>query len=198
MPAGVVNGNRTKGLKRERIVNALAMGDTQRSICLRFHVSPRVVYAIERDEFATVAARKERLAVQAERGAMLAGDRLIGAIEAGHVRGAQLVAPYGVFVDKLSMLRGDNVLNIRHEHTHRLGDDDILAFAVARAHKTVKARVIDQHELSTLSNASEHLLPEKTGDDRPGAQAKKSDLAAQSRPGARKKSRKQRKNSAAA
>jgi hypothetical protein len=46
-------------------------------------------------------------------------------------------------------------LTIRHEHTHRLTDDDILAFAVARAQKLAKARVIEAQPLPNTGQLAE-------------------------------------------
>jgi hypothetical protein len=52
---------------QERIVNALAAGDSQRAIARHLRVSPMTVRAIGDQEWAQVSARKDRIAAQAER-----------------------------------------------------------------------------------------------------------------------------------
>ena len=39
----------------------------------------------------------------------------------------------GVATDKMLALRGDSALTIRHDHLHRITDDDLIAFALARS-----------------------------------------------------------------
>jgi hypothetical protein len=99
---------------------------------------------------------KPRIAAQAERNALLAGERITRKLESHEdISVAALVPVYGVAVDKMLALRGDASLTIRHEHFHEITDDDLIAFAVARSkcrEKTVKAEVI----------AGTHQLAEKT------------------------------------
>ena len=118
---------------RQRIINALANGDSIRAIARALHVSNNTVVAIRDHEWQQVAARKETLAAQAETIANRAADALLNELEAGKVKGASLVPVFGVAVDKALALRGDSLLTVRHEHFHRLTDDDIVAFAVARS-----------------------------------------------------------------
>jgi hypothetical protein len=70
------NAKRCPLVIRERIVNALAAGDSQRAIARHFRVSPMTVRAIADQEWAQVSARKERIAAQAERAATKAFDLL--------------------------------------------------------------------------------------------------------------------------
>ena len=61
---------------RERIVNALANGDSQRAIARHLGVSPNTVRAVAEEEWRQVDARKARIAAQAERAATKAFDLL--------------------------------------------------------------------------------------------------------------------------
>jgi hypothetical protein len=157
MPAGVVSGSSIKGAKRQRVIDCLVAGDSHSAIARRLHISRPVVAAVERAEFDTVSQRKERLAVLSERGAMLAGERLIADIEAGKIKAGSLVAPFGVFVDKALALRGDGIVKVQHEHTHRLSADDILGFAVQRSQQ------LKQANARTLPDATKQLPGPKTG-----------------------------------
>ena len=71
---------------RQRIVNALANGDSIRAIARALQVSNNTVVAIRDQDWQQVAARKERIAAQAELGATEAGDRLIDAIRSGAIQ----------------------------------------------------------------------------------------------------------------
>jgi hypothetical protein len=134
---------------RQRIVNALANGDSIRAIARALQVSNNTVVAIRDQDWQQVAARKERIAAQAELGATEAGDRLIDAIRSGAISGQGLIPAFGVCVDKMVALRGDSVSTIRHIHSLDLSDDDLIAFAVARSEKRAKAN----RRLRPLRNA---------------------------------------------
>ena len=61
---------------RQRIINALANGDSIRAIARALHVSNDTVAAIREQEWQQVAARKERIAAQCELNATLAAERM--------------------------------------------------------------------------------------------------------------------------
>ena len=139
---------------RQEIVNALANGDSVRAIARALHVSNNTVVAVQEQEWQQVAARKGRLAAQAERNALMAGEQIAEALAQRKYPPSALVPVYGVSIDKALALRGDASLTLRHEHTHRLTDDDILAFAVARS-KQIQAQVIDTpSETSNLNTVA--------------------------------------------
>ena len=151
---GSLSGSRRLALKRhnakrcpfairQRIVNALANGDSVRAIVRALHVSNNTVVAIRDQDWQQVAARKERIAAQAELNATLAAEQITDELQSGRKIPLNLLIPtFGVNADKLIQLRGDPALTIRHEHTHRLTDDDLLAFAIHRS-KQIQATVIE-------------------------------------------------------
>ena len=106
---------------RERIVNALAAGDSQRAIARHLQVSPNTVRAVAEEEWRQVDARKARIAAQAERVATKAFDLLNQKLDSdGHkITVNQLVPIAGVSVDKLLALRGDPQLRIVLDHAHQ-------------------------------------------------------------------------------
>ena len=123
---------------RERIVNALANGDSQRAIARHLKVSPLTVRAIAEQEWEQVEARKGRIAAQAERLATKALDLLNQKLDSDgdKITVNQLVPIAGVAVDKLLALRSDGQLRIafdqphQHIHAHITQDmslNDILA-----------------------------------------------------------------------
>src|SRR5215469_16724266 len=59
---------------RERIVNALANGDSHRAIARALRVSPNTVKAVAEEEWRQVDARKARIAAQSERNATRAAE----------------------------------------------------------------------------------------------------------------------------
>ena len=107
---------------RERIVNALAGGDSQRAIARHLRVSPMTVRAIAEQEWAQVSARKARIAAQSERNATRAAELIAEKLERDDVPLNVLVPVYGVSVDKALALRGDAQLRIAfdqpHQHIH--------------------------------------------------------------------------------
>jgi DNA-binding NarL/FixJ family response regulator len=62
-------------------VNALANGDSKRAIARALRVSNNTVTAVAEQEWQQVEARKERLAAQAERNALMAGEQIAEALQ---------------------------------------------------------------------------------------------------------------------
>jgi hypothetical protein len=127
---------------RERIVNALANGDSQRAIARHLKVSPLTVRAIAEQEWEQVEARKGRIAAQAERLATKALDLLNQKLDKDgeKITVNQLVPIAGVAVDKLLALRSDGQLRIAfdqpHQHIHaHIRDDLPLSEILARLPK---------------------------------------------------------------
>ena len=128
---------------RQRIINALANGDSIRSIARALHVSNNTVVVIRDEDWQQVAARKERIAAQAELNATLAAERITDKLQSRDDIPLNVLIPtFGVCVDKLLALRGDAALTIRHEHLHRLTRDDLVAFALERS-KRAKAVALE-------------------------------------------------------
>jgi len=159
-----MNPNKTKRhnaklcpfIDRQRIVAALANGDSVRAIARALHHSPNTVTAVAQQEWKRVGARKERLAAQAEQIATRAADLML---ERLHNKGAHdipvntLVPVFGVAVDKTLSLRGDSLATIRHIHSIDLSDDDIVAFCVSRSEKRAKAAVVEVQALPDAEQA---------------------------------------------
>ena len=102
---------------RQRIINALANGDSLRAIARALHVSNNTVAAIREQEWQQVAARKERIAAQCELNATLAAERMTDKLRGtDDIPLNTLVPAFGVSVDKLALLRGHapsvNIANI--------------------------------------------------------------------------------------
>src|ERR1700693_4286853 len=107
------NAKRCALVIRQRIVTALAQGDSQRSIARALRVSPSTVSAVADQEWEQVETRKQRLAAQAERSATLAADRINAKLESSDdIPLSTLVPVFGVAVDKLAILRGEHSLTI--------------------------------------------------------------------------------------
>ena len=81
---------------RERIVNALAAGDSQRAIARHLQVSPNTVRAVAEEEWRQVDARKARIAAQSERNATRAAELIAEKLEHEHVPLNVLVPVFGV------------------------------------------------------------------------------------------------------
>ena len=146
---------------RQRIVNALANGDSKRAIARTLRVSPSTVSAVAAQEWQQVESRKARIAAKAERIADLAAERLTDHLESREkIPASALVPIFGVAVDKLAILRGDHVLTIHHEHTHSHQVELVNALnaAVQRIEKRAQAAVVEVPALP----AETHHLPEKT------------------------------------
>ena len=92
---------------RERIVNALAAGDSQAAIARALQVSRNTVSAVAEQEWRKVEQRKARIAAQAERAATKAFDLLNQKLDSDgdKITVNQLVPIAGVSVDKLLALR---------------------------------------------------------------------------------------------
>jgi hypothetical protein len=105
---------------RERIVNALADGDSRRAIARALRVSPNTVTAVAEEEWRRVDARKARIAAQSERNATRAAELIAEKLESENVPLNVLVPVFGVSVDKALALRGDASLtiNLAHQHQH--------------------------------------------------------------------------------
>jgi hypothetical protein len=105
---------------RERIINALATGDSKRAIARELRVSNNTVTAVAEQEWRQVEARKMRIAAQAERAATKAFDLLNQKLDSDgdKITVNQLVPIAGVSVDKLLALRGDLSIVARVEHVH--------------------------------------------------------------------------------
>jgi len=148
---------------RQRIVNALANGDSIRSIARALHVSNNTVVAIRDHDWQQVATRKARIAAQAERAATLAGDRINAKLESNEdIPINSLVPVFGVAVDKLMVLRGEPGLTVHHTHSHSHSHQveliNALREANARAEKRCHGSVVDLPALP----ADTRLQAEKT------------------------------------
>jgi hypothetical protein len=104
---------------RERIVNALAAGDSRRAIARSLRVSPNTVRAVAEEEWKRVDARKARIAAQSERNATRAAELIAEKLERSDVPLNVLVPVYGVSVDKALALRSDPQLRIAFNQTHQ-------------------------------------------------------------------------------
>ena len=98
------NGKRCPLAVRQRIVNALANGDSKRAIARGLRVSNNTVTAIAEQEWQQVDARKQRIVAQCERNATLAADQLAERLETEKLSANQLVPVFGVSVDKMLAL----------------------------------------------------------------------------------------------
>jgi hypothetical protein len=104
---------------RERIVNALANGDSQAAIARALQVSRNTVNAVADQEWIKLEQRKARIAAQSERNATRAAELIAEKLERGDVPLNVLVPVFGVSVDKATTLRGDVGLRIALDHTHQ-------------------------------------------------------------------------------
>ena len=103
---------------RQRIVNALANGDSKRAIARALRVSNNTVTAIAEQEWQQVAARKARLAAQWEQVATKAVDQLNDHLDASTLPPNALVPIAGVATDKLLALSADPALTQSQQHLH--------------------------------------------------------------------------------
>ena len=141
---------------RERIINALADGDSHRAIARALRVSPNTVKAVAEQEWKRVDARKARIAAQAEQIATKAADRLLQSVEDGDIKGSALVPVFGVAVDKMTLLRGDLSLTVRHEHLHSHQHELLeTARSLIQSAKLKSAKVIDV-PIPQLPEARDH------------------------------------------
>src|SRR5262245_6946015 len=104
---------------RQRIVSALANGDSKRAIARALRVSNNTVTAVAEQEWQQVAARKTRIAAQCEAVATKAFDQLNDRLDADTLPPNVLVPIAGVATDKLLALRANdtnsNLLTIHYE-----------------------------------------------------------------------------------
>ena len=104
---------------RERIINALAAGDSKRAIARALRVSNNTVTAVAEQEWQQVETRKGRIAAQAERAATRAFDRINQKLDSDDEIPLNVLVPVaGVSVDKLIALRSEPSLVARIEHVH--------------------------------------------------------------------------------
>src|SRR5436853_2701860 len=90
------NGKHCPLAVRQRIVNALANGDSKRAIARGLRVSNNTVTAIAEQEWQQVDARKQRIVAQCERNATLAADQLAERLETEKLSSNQLEPVFGV------------------------------------------------------------------------------------------------------
>ncbi len=131
---------------RQRIVNALANGDSKRAIARALRVSNNTVTAIAEQEWQQVAARKALLAARYERIADLATEKQINQLESNEkIPLSVLLSVGGTAVDKVLALRGEPSLTIHHEHvhTHQVELVRALKDATERIEKRAKAAVVE-------------------------------------------------------
>jgi len=146
---------------RQRIVNALANGESIRAIARAFRVSNNTVVAVRGQEWQQVEARKSRIAAQAEQIATKAADRLLQSVEEGDIKGSALVPVFGVAVDKMTLLRGDASLTVRHEHLHSHQHELLeTARSLIQSAKLKSAKVIDV-PFPALPSAGRVITPGK-------------------------------------
>ena len=138
------NAKNLDGRTRQAIITRLAHGESHQGIARTLRVSKNTVICVHNTEWNEVERRKTRIAAQAERAATQAFDRINAKLDSSDDIPLNVLVPVaGMSVDKLAMLRSDCFpLHIEHTHTHRITDDDILAFALARS-KQIKATALD-------------------------------------------------------
>jgi hypothetical protein len=122
-PRGNYTGERLKLLRPEiyrRVLELLAEPREHvsiREICRRCHVTDDTVKAVEKREAVSIAARKEKLMVQAARIAERAYDRVEDEIDSAPL--PQAVVTAGVFTDKLQLLSGDATARLQSVNLNR-------------------------------------------------------------------------------
>jgi transposase len=120
---------------RERIVNALAAGDSKRAIARAFRVSNNTVTAVAEQEWQRVEARKQRIAAQAERAATQAFDRINAKLDSSDDIPLNLLVPVaGMSVDKMVLLRDGPGFPVSVQHHVDITGDDLIGFTVALSH----------------------------------------------------------------
>jgi len=147
---------------RQRIVNALANGDSKRAISRALRVSNNTVTAVAEQEWQQVEARKHRLAAQYERNANLANDLITADLESakpGDKPLAVLNVISGTATDKILAIRGESSSTVRHIHSVDLREEDVIAFAVHRSkqlkqlsEKRAQAAVVEVAEHAPSAN----------------------------------------------
>jgi hypothetical protein len=95
------------GLKREKIVQALAAGQTVNQICKANGHTDRTVVAIRESDQRNITKEKERMARQAGLIARLAGRRITQRLRKDELPVHLLPTTFGIAVDKMLALRGE-------------------------------------------------------------------------------------------
>ncbi len=143
---------------RQRIVNALANGDSKRAIARALRVSNNTVTAIAEQEWQQVEARKARIAAQCERNATLAAERINQKLESSQDIPLNILIPtFGVSVDKIVLLRSDPFLTIQHNHAHLHVHQLLEALNAANAEADREAGVII--DAASVSSGSIPIAP---------------------------------------
>ena len=149
---------RTRPKTYRAIVQLLADPDaTVMHIAKHHRVSEHTVRAIREREAVAIAERKQRLMSVFGNVAEIAAERMEELAGQANLRDAGTTA--GIATDKLLALSSEPALTIRHEHTHRLTDDDLLAFAIHRS-KQIQAAQDQVIEGEIVQET--HLLAENT------------------------------------
>jgi hypothetical protein len=150
---------------RERIVNALAAGDSQRAIARHLRVSPMTVRVIADEEWAQVSARKARIAAQSERNATRAAELIAEKLEEQNVPLNVLVPVFGVSVDKALALRGDPQLRIAFDQPHQ----HIHAHIQESTYQELLAHLPSRNDPPQLPQQRNHAPEDTHANDQPGA-----------------------------
>lgn len=146
---------------RERIVNALANGDSKRAIARALRVSNNTVTAVAEQEWQQVESRKARIAAQAEQAATRAVDRINNKLNSSDdIPLSTLVPVFGVAVDKLVLLRGEPSLTIHHQHTNSYHHELLQRFNSA-IEKLVKGEVVEVPALPAETRDHSQKTPRK-------------------------------------
>jgi hypothetical protein len=103
---------------RQRIVHALANGDSIRSIARALNVSNNTVVAIREQEWNQVESRKQRIVAQCEKIAERALDQISDHLDEKLLPPRELIVIAGVCVDKIAALRGSERVADLHQHLH--------------------------------------------------------------------------------
>jgi len=144
---------RTRPKTYRAIVQLLAdPGATLMHIAKRHRVSEHTVRAIRAREAQAIAERKQGLMSIFANVAEISAERMEELAGKANLRDAGITA--GIATDKLLALSGEPTFTLRHEHTHRLSKDDILAFALARSQKRARVQMIDQPSPNGYGSAS--------------------------------------------
>jgi hypothetical protein len=115
---GRFTGERAKALRPEthrRAVELLAEPREQvpyDHICRLLRVSEPTLKAIEKEEFAPIAERKQALLRKAMRIANKAADRIEDQIDSANI--TQATVAFGVTADKINLLSGDPTIHVQH------------------------------------------------------------------------------------
>jgi hypothetical protein len=152
-------------VSRERIVNALAAGDSQRAIARHLRVSPMTVRAIADQEWEQVSARKDRIAAQSEKNATRAAELIAEKLEHQDVPLNVLVPVYGVSVDKALALRGDAQLRIAFDQPHQ----HIHAHITPQSFEEILAHLPSRNDPPQLPQQGIHTHEDSAPSDSPGA-----------------------------